>query len=92
MAQGSTQPLTEMSTSDLPGGKERLTRKTDHLTAVYEPLVKKCGSLNVTQPYWPDTGISLPFVYICIGIIFNSLYDRIVVVPKTFTYFLPRIW
>jgi hypothetical protein len=38
MALGSTQPLTEMSTSNLPGGKERPARKTDNLTAIYEPI------------------------------------------------------
>jgi hypothetical protein len=32
MTLGSTQPLTEMSTTDLPGGKERQVRKADNLT------------------------------------------------------------
>jgi hypothetical protein len=35
---GSTRPLTEMSTSNLCGGKERPARKAD-LTAIYEPIV-----------------------------------------------------
>jgi hypothetical protein len=41
MARGSTQPLTEMSTRNFPGGggKERPTRKADNLTAIYEPTV-----------------------------------------------------
>jgi hypothetical protein len=39
MALGSTQPLTEMSTKNLPGGKGRLTRKADNLTATCEPTV-----------------------------------------------------
>jgi hypothetical protein len=39
MALGSTQPLTEMSTRNLPGGKGRPARKADNLTAVYEPIV-----------------------------------------------------
>jgi hypothetical protein len=38
MALGSTQPLTEMSTRNLPGTKGRPERKTD-LTAVSEPIV-----------------------------------------------------
>jgi hypothetical protein len=29
MAPGSTQPLTEMSTRDIPGGKKRPARRTD---------------------------------------------------------------
>jgi hypothetical protein len=39
MAQGSTQPVTELSTRNLPGGKGRPTRKADNLTAIYEPIV-----------------------------------------------------
>jgi hypothetical protein len=39
MALESTQPLTEMSTRNLPGGKGRQARKTDILTAVCEPIV-----------------------------------------------------
>jgi hypothetical protein len=46
MALGSTQPLTEMSTRNLPGGKGRSARKADN-----SPLsVSRCGSLNVLQP------------------------------------------
>jgi hypothetical protein len=36
---GSTQPLTEMSTSNLPGGKYRPELKADKLTAICEPIV-----------------------------------------------------
>jgi hypothetical protein len=39
MALGSTQPLTEMSTRNLPGGKGRLVREADNLTAIFEPIV-----------------------------------------------------
>jgi hypothetical protein len=38
MALGPTQPLTEMSTSNLPGGKGRPARKAD-LTAICETIV-----------------------------------------------------
>jgi hypothetical protein len=41
MVLGSTQPLTEMSTRNLPGGKGRPARKADNLTAISEPTVKK---------------------------------------------------
>jgi hypothetical protein len=47
MALGSTQPLTEMSTRNLPGGKKRPARRADNLAAIYEPNVWKCGSLNL---------------------------------------------
>jgi hypothetical protein len=39
MALGSTQPLTQMSTRNLPGGKGRPARKADNLTAICVPTV-----------------------------------------------------
>jgi hypothetical protein len=39
MAPGSTQPLTEMSTRYLPGGKGQPARKADNLTAICELIV-----------------------------------------------------
>jgi hypothetical protein len=36
---GSTQPVTEMSTRNIPGGKEWPARKADNLTAICEPFV-----------------------------------------------------
>jgi hypothetical protein len=36
---GPTQPLTEMSTKNLPGGKGRPARKADNLTAICETIV-----------------------------------------------------
>jgi hypothetical protein len=39
MALGSAQPLTEMSTRNLPGGKGQPARKADKLTAICEPIV-----------------------------------------------------
>jgi hypothetical protein len=50
MALGSTQPLTEMSTRNLPGDKKRPARRADNVAAVYEPNVWKCGILNLSQP------------------------------------------
>jgi hypothetical protein len=38
---GSTQPLTEMSTRNLPGDKRRPARKADNLTAICEPIYYK---------------------------------------------------
>jgi hypothetical protein len=35
----STQPLTEMSTRNLPGGKGRPALKADNLTAICKPIV-----------------------------------------------------
>jgi hypothetical protein len=39
MALGSIQPLTEMSTRNLPGGKGQSGRKADNLIAMCEPIV-----------------------------------------------------
>jgi hypothetical protein len=39
MALGSTQPLTEMSTRNLPRGKGQTARKANNLTAICEPIV-----------------------------------------------------
>jgi hypothetical protein len=39
MVLGSTQPLTEMSTRNLPGDTGRPTLKADYLTASYEPII-----------------------------------------------------
>jgi hypothetical protein len=39
IALGSTQPLTEMSTTNLHGGKGRPARKADNFTAICEPTV-----------------------------------------------------
>jgi hypothetical protein len=39
MALRSTKPLTEMSTRNLLGGKERPARRADNLAVIYEPNV-----------------------------------------------------
>jgi hypothetical protein len=39
MALGSTQPLTEMSTRNIPGGKKRPARRADNVAAICEPNV-----------------------------------------------------
>jgi hypothetical protein len=36
MALGSTQPLTELRTTNYPGGKKRLARSADYLAAICE--------------------------------------------------------
>jgi hypothetical protein len=39
IAVGLTQPLTEMNTRNLPGGKGCPARKADNLTTICEPIV-----------------------------------------------------
>jgi hypothetical protein len=55
MALGSTQPLTEMSTSDLPGGKGRPALGVDNLTAICEPIVLKMWEPQRLTTLWAFT-------------------------------------
>jgi hypothetical protein len=52
MALGSTQPLPEMSTRNLPGGKGRPARKADNLTAICEPILEKMWESRPLTPLW----------------------------------------
>jgi hypothetical protein len=47
MALGSTQPLTEISTTSLPGGKRRPAPKADNLTTLSEPAGSNYDSLRL---------------------------------------------
>jgi hypothetical protein len=55
MTLGSTQPLTEMSTRNLLGGEGRPVRKTDKLTATYEPIVYKMRDPRRQTTLWTST-------------------------------------
>jgi hypothetical protein len=64
MALGSTQPLTEMSTRNVPGDKGRPARKAEILTTIYESIFYKMWEPDISQTNWPprpDAGINLPF-------------------------------
>jgi hypothetical protein len=55
MALGSTQPLTEMSTTNIPGGEGRPARKADNLTAICEPIVYKMWEPQHLTVLWVST-------------------------------------
>jgi hypothetical protein len=77
MVLGSTQPLTEMSTRNLPGGKGRPARGADNLIAVTR-LSRKCGSLDVSEPYgpsWPVKGIAFFFtIFVSFFVVVHILW------------------
>jgi hypothetical protein len=50
MALGPSHHLTEMSIRSRPWGKKRPALRADNLAAVYEPNVRKCGSLTSGNP------------------------------------------
>jgi hypothetical protein len=60
MALGSTQPLTEMSTMNIPGSEGRPAHKADNLTAICEPIVYKNVGASTSGPL---QGYLLPFIF-----------------------------
>jgi hypothetical protein len=59
MALGSTQPLTEMSTRNLPEHKGPSARKAATPPPSMSRLSIKCGSLDVSQPHGPSRHVGL---------------------------------
>jgi hypothetical protein len=68
---GSTQPLTVMSTRNLPGGKRRPVRKADNLTAVWRA---DCPDNMRSSTFHNPTGsTALPF-YLTIATMYSYRY------------------
>jgi hypothetical protein len=60
MAMGLTQPLTEMSTRNLPGGKGQLVHMADNLTAICEPIIYKMCEPRRRITLWASTACHIP--------------------------------
>jgi hypothetical protein len=59
--------LTEMSTRNLPGGKERLGRGADNLAAICEPIVNKMWEARRHTTPWVSTAFySDSFYFLCL--------------------------
>jgi hypothetical protein len=54
-AWGSTQPLAEISTRNLPGVKGQPARKADHLTAINEPIIQEMWEPLPLTDLWVST-------------------------------------
>jgi hypothetical protein len=55
MALGSTQPVTEMGISNLPGGKRGPARKADNPTVICEPILYKMWDPRRLTKLWAFT-------------------------------------
>jgi hypothetical protein len=66
---GSTQPLIEMITRNLPGGKGRPVRKAANLTTICEPIVWKMWEPRRLTTLWVFTACytdSFAFIFVMI--------------------------
>jgi hypothetical protein len=76
MALGSTQPLTEMNTRSLRGGKGRPERKADNLTAICERNLQKIWEPRRLTLLWAFTACyrdSFNFTHSTVHISVNGL-------------------
>jgi hypothetical protein len=81
MVLGSTQPLTEMSIRNIPGGKGRPVRKADNLTGICEPIMYKMSEPRRLTTLWASTAC-----YRDIFTIFYPVLQRHLVNKATFKH------
>jgi hypothetical protein len=74
MALDSTQPLTEVSTRNLTGGKRRPASKADNLTAICEPIFYKMCEPRFLTTLWASMACYRDSFY-CI--IYSHLVNKV---------------
>jgi hypothetical protein len=86
MALGSTQPLTEMSTRNIPGGEGRSARKADNLTAICEPIVYKYVGASTSHS---PMGLHGPLQgYLYLYLYYESIHINLQVVCLVFNDYM----
>jgi hypothetical protein len=80
MALGSTQPLAEMSTRNILGGKGRPAHKADNLAAISEPIIYKMWEPRRLTNLWASTAcywdfFTFYFYYFVIFLAFSPYCD-----------------
>jgi hypothetical protein len=72
MPRGLTEPLTEMSTRNLSGGKAQPASKPDNLIVISEPIVYKLSEPPRLTIFWASTACYRDnFAYVCILMYIN---------------------
>jgi hypothetical protein len=90
MVLGSTQLLTEMSTRNVPGGKERPAREVDNFTAICEPIVwilwdlQRLTTLRASMAWYRDS-FTLPLCALFLYFYVQRFY-RTDIFHLTFNY------
>jgi hypothetical protein len=69
----STQPITEMSTRNLPGGEKRPAHKADNITAICEPTVYKMWQPLRLTNLWGHHGLLQGWLSFLLNIIHVNL-------------------
>jgi hypothetical protein len=74
MALGSTQPLTEISTRNIPGSKRQPARKADNLASICEGIFQKMEEPRRLTTLWAFTACYGIALLLMILLFYSTLY------------------